>query len=157
MRRRTEKGRVNRAKARGTIPAGSPSVGTYCLFPHLDGFKHILSAKCKHIPWKACRAQRPWLTKPSPAGLQPRRTSSILPLSCGGKGFPLLSFTMQEGDGVYAGLTFLARWPVPLAQEVPHFSQPSNQTHLNRGCSSQHSTRHGPSGSVLLRLEHHQL
>lgn len=47
---------------------------------------------------------------------------------------------------------FLARWPVPLSQEVPHNF--SDQTHVKRGCCSQHPTRHGPLGSDLPWLEH---
>lgn len=48
---------------------------------------------------------------------------------------------------------FLARWPVPLSQEVPHNF--SDQTHLKRGCCSQHPMRHGPWGSDLPWLEHY--
>lgn len=53
----------------------------------------------KHTDW------RPWLANPSPVRLQSWRTSFVLLLSQGGKGFPLLFFIMQEENGAYAGLT----------------------------------------------------
>lgn len=100
------------------------------------------SAKCKHVPWNTCGTWRPQLTKPSPTGLQPWRTSSSFSAVVGR--FSLLYFTVQERDGVYTD--FLARWPVLLAQEVPHnFSEPCDQTRLKRRCCSRHTVRHRPS------------
>lgn len=127
-------GQVNRVEAMGTIPASARGVAFYSLFPHLDGFKNTL-CKVQTHPLKSTRSPETLAHKAkTPSGPQPRKLppSSLSAVV----GRCSSSFTMQAGDGAYAG-------GLSHHQKVPHsFSQPSNQTHLNRGFCSQQPTRH---------------
>lgn len=133
MRRRTEKGQVNGVKARGTIPASARGVALYSLFLHPDGFKNTL-CKVQTHPLKSTRGPETSAHKAkTPSGPQPWK----LPPS-----------SLSAVAGKCSSSFYHARRGQSLShhQKVPQsFSQPSNQTHLNRRCCGQQPTRHRPS------------
>lgn len=128
-------------KARGTIPTGSPSVGIYCLFPHLDDFKNIL-CKVQTHPLKSTQSPETSAHKAKPRRA-PATENFLHPCShLWWKGvFPPLLHHARRGWSL-RWPNLLTGWPVPLAEKVPHnFSQTSNQTHLKRGWCSQDPMR----------------
>lgn len=137
------------------IPAGSPSVGTYCLFPHPDGFKNIL---CKVQTHALKSTQSP---ETSAHQAQPRHAPAIenfiLALGCGGKGSLVLSWTMQEGDGVPAGRNSL---PGGLSHYLRRCHTTSH-SHPSKPIWTRDAVANAPQGtdppSIPPWLEHHQL